>query len=534
MSRSKKPVIMVALFLAGLMGLPLVIWVVSNAGGAKAVFQSEEGGANGVSSGSDVVDFALSQLEERAEELISGAMTEAVRKGDMPIDFLGDLKKEVYRARSDVRSGKLDRAKERYRAVVSAAEERLAALVAADKARALNDSIKAELQRLQDLRASFQNTYAEAVASYNDALRLLEAGDFVQSVEQFEHAGAILGDLEARSMQQTVNMLEVAQDALDKYELTAAREAFQAVLEADPTNTAGAEGVAMVDALEGNADAVEAVRALEAEGKLEEALARLDTLAEEHPDNPFIQKQASSLEKRLLDRNFKHLIERSMAAEAAGDLAAAITGLEAALELKADTEQRTRLEKLKTAQRATRLEAVLEKGFQALKAARYEAARDLYKEAVALDPNSKEARTGLERASSLYLANIRYSQNVASAARYIDDGRFPLAARLFNLAMTSRPENLAPAQVKKEEAIRDSLEAQSKEVLVTVQSDGRTFVSIIGVQAPERFSTKDLKLFPDVYKARGTRRGYKDVEIEFNVDATKESHRITVQCIEKL
>ena len=33
-----------------------------------------------------------------------------------------------------------------------------------------------------------------------------------------------------------------------------------------------------------------------------------------------------------------------------------------------------------------------------------------YSEALALAPDSEEARTGLEKASSLYLANIRYSQ----------------------------------------------------------------------------------------------------------------------------
>lgn len=516
------------------MVLPLSIWLISKAGGPDASRLTQPGNSNERSSGAELVDFDLSQLAEQAENLLSGPIAEAVRKGDIPLDFLADLKKEADRARSDLRGGKSARAKERYLAVVTAAEDRLAAIAAADKARALKETTYAELQRLKEMRVSFQNTYDEAVASYNQALRSLDGGDFVESVEQFELAGAILGDLEARSIQQIANLLEVAREALEKYELAAAREGFQAVLEIEPANGAAEEGLAMVDALEGIADAVQAVRALEAEGKLEEALARLEDLAEEHPDNPFIQKQRSSLEKRILERDFKRLIERSMTAEAAGDLAAAIADLEAALDLKTDSEQRTRLEKLKEAQRSARLEILLEDGFQALKAARYEAARDLYKEAVALDSNSKEARTGLERASSLYLANIRYSQNVASAARYIEEGRFPLAARLFNQAMSSRPENLAPAQVKKEENIRDILEAQSKEVPVMVESDGRTFVSIIGVQPPERFRNKDLKLFPDVYKVRGTRSGYRDVEKEFKVDATKENQSITVECTEKI
>ena len=100
--------------------------------------------------------------------------------------------------------------------------------------------------------------------------------------------------------------------------------------------------------------------------------------------------------------------------------------------------------------------------------------------------------------------------------------------------MASRPSQLTPAQLKKETEIRGVLETQTKEVSVVVESDGRTYVSIIGVLPPDRFKDKDLKLFPDVYKVRGTRKGYKDVEIELKVDATKGSQTIMVECTERI
>ena len=170
----------------------------------------------------------------------------------------------------------------------------------------------------------------------------------------------------------------------------------------------------------------------------------------------------------------------------------------------------------------------------ALTAGRHEAARNFYKEAVALAPESKEARTGLEKASSLYLANVRYTQNMAAAAKYIDEGRFPLAAKLFNDAMTSRPSNVVPSQNAEEVRIRKILETQSEEVLVTIRSDRRTYVSMIGVFPPDRLREKELKLFPDVYKMRGTRSGYAPVEIELKVDATRPNETITVECTEKI
>jgi tetratricopeptide (TPR) repeat protein len=534
MSRSKKPVIVVAILLGALMLLPLIIWMVSKVGGSGDSIPAGSSGSGSSSSETQIVDYDLNQLADKAGKLLEEDIAKALQQGDVSLDFVAGLKKEADRANSDMRSGKLRRAKERFMSVVTAAENELAAIAAADKARALKDSTYAELQRLEYLRASFENTYREAVESYNKALRSLEAGEFVQSVDEFELAGAILGDLEARSIQQIASLLEAAQESLEKYDLTPARDAFQAVLKIDSANSEATKGLTMVAALEGIAQEIKAIRALEAEGKLEEALAGLDRLAADHPNNPFIKNQRSSLEKRILQRDFNKLIERSVSAEAAGDLAAAIADIEEALKLKADSAQQGRLEKLQEKYKATRLETLLVDGYQALKDGRYEAARNLYKEAVALDPNAKEARTGLERASSLYLANIRYSQNVASAERYIEEGRYPLAAKLFNQAMTSRPAKLAPAQLKKEEKIRKTLEAQSKEVPVTVESDGRTYVSIIGVLPPDRFKETDLKLFPDVYKIRGTRKGYKDVEKEFQVDATKGSQTVTIECTEKI
>ncbi|PXA04997.1 hypothetical protein DDZ13_03255 [Coraliomargarita sinensis] len=534
MSRSKKPVIVVAIFLAALMLLPLLIWMFMKIGSPGDPIPSGQTGAGTPTPERQVADYDLSQLADKAARLLDEDIAEALKKGDLTLEFVAGLKKEADKANSDMRSGKLRRAKERFLSVVTAAENELAAVAAADKARALKDSTYAELQRLEYLRASFENTYREAVESYNKALRSLESGAFVQAVDEFELAGAILGDLEARSIQQIASLLEAAQEALEQYDLAPAREAFQAVLEIDSDNRDATNGQTMVAALEGIAEEIKAIRALETEGKLEEALSALDRLAADHPNNPFIKNQRSSLEKRILQRNFNKLIESSVAAEKAGDLGAAIADLEAALKLKTDTAQEERLAELQKKYKAARLETLLADGFQALKDGRYEAARNLYKEAVALDPNSKEARTGLEKASSLYLANIRYSQNVASAERYIKEGRYPLAAKLFNQAMTSRPAKLAAAQLKKEESIRKTLEAQSEEVPVTVESDGRTYVSIIGVLPPDRFKETDLKLFPDVYKIRGTRKGYKDVEKEFKVDASKGSQTVTIECSEKI
>lgn len=534
MPRNKKPVILVAVLFGALILLPIIIWSVSKLGGSAEAPGTAPGTVGKASPEAPYVDYDLSQLAEKVDTLLKEDIAGALRKGDLSLDFVADLTRKSERAGSEMRSGKFQRAKEGFLEVVAQAEAQLAAAAAADQARALKDSTYAELQRLDYLRGPFQNTYQEAVESYNKALRSLEAGDYSTAVDDFELAGAILGDMEARSIQQVGTMLEAGESALQKYDLVAAREAFRAVLEVDKSNAAATEGLTMVSAFEGIAEEVKAIRSLEEAGELKAALAKLNSLAADHPNNPFLEEQGQLLKKRILQNDFDALVASSVVAEKADNLELAIADLEAALKLMSDADQEARLVKLQEKYKAVRLEQLLVDGFQALKSARYEAARNIYKEAVALGPNSKEARTGLEKASSLYLANIRYSQNLASAQRYIKEGRFPLAAKLFNEAMNTRPEKISAGKLKTEDEIRSSLDAQSDEVAVVVSSNGRTYVSIIGVLPPERFREKDLSLFPDVYTIRGTRKGYKPVEMEVKVDATQPGITINVECTEKI
>jgi len=530
MSRSKGPVVIVAVALCALIVLPVVILMIARGGDSG----HSSGGSGSATEGAvPLADFDLRRLAERAEGLVEGEMADALRRGDVSLDFMADLKRGAEKGREALVKGDRERARKLYGEVVQTAEAKLEQLELAEKARALDDSVYAELERLDYLEPVFANSFKEAKDAYNEALRDLNSGDYAESVDGFEMAGAILGDLEARGVQRIGGLLDAGNEALGDYELAAARKAFESVLEIQPENGKAKEGLARIEALEGIEDEVREVRELEDAGKLEAALARLEALARTHPGNAFITGQIETIQAKIRDRDFKAAVARADAAEAEGDLAAAIKALEDALNLKESTDVSERLSALEERYKATRLEILLSDGFDALKAGRYEAARDAYKEAVDLAPDSKEARAGYEKASGLFLANIRYTQNLASAEKYIDEGRFPLASKFFNEAMAARPDKVSSVQAKREADIRKTLETQNKEVPVLITSDNRTFVSIIGVLPPGKLRSEELKLFPDVYTVRGQRDGYKDVEIEFKVDATKPMPKIEVVADER-
>ena len=531
MTNNKKPVIFVAIVLIVLMILPVVVLMVSKGDGPTA----GNGSATLISTGNqtgDGVNYDLRQLAERAEKLLSEDLADAFRKGDVSLDFMAELSKDVETARDALAAGKLEKAEQYYSSVVAAADAQLGALTLAETARALDQSTYAELKRLEYLKTAFENTYREAVETYNQGLRDLNAANYKESVDGFEMTGAILGDLEGRSIQQVGGMLEAANAALAELDLVAARSAFERVQQIDSANTAAADGLLIVSSLEGISTEVQALKALQAAGNLNEAMIQLEALLVKHPNNPFLLNERKVIDTQIRAREFKAALALATKAEAEGDLLAAVTALEVAIAIRPSPELNERLTELKLKAKAARLKVLLEDGYNALKAGSFDGARQLYREAVALAPESKEARTGLEKASSLYLANIRYTQNITSAAKYLQEGRYPLAAKFFNDAMTSRPSSVPLSQVQEESRLRAELAIQGQQIELHVVSDKKTYVSIIGVFAPERFKEKDLKLYPDVYKLKGTRKGYRSIEIEIKID-TRSSKEIEVICTEK-
>ena len=218
--------------------------------------------------------------------------------------------------------------------------------------------------------------------------------------------------------------------------------------------------------------------------------------------------------------------------EASGNLTEAVVALESALKIQSDQSINDRLKSLKERIKAKRLKVLLDDGYNALIAGQYEAARDSYKAALDLEPKSEEARTGYEKAAGLLLASIRYNQNLENASKYIQEGRYPLAAKFFNKAMTARPARLSTEQKSKEGEIRQTIERESKQIDVRILSNGKTYVSMTGVFPPEKINNKEL-FISGCLQVERHRKGYRTVEKTIQINSSLSEKEITLQCTER-
>lgn len=154
-----------------------------------------------------------------------------------------------------------------------------------------------------------------------------------------------------------------------------------------------------------------------------------------------------------------------------------------------------------------------------------------YEEALAIDPNAAFAISGRARARDL--ADLH--RNIDS---YLDQpnrlqSASPLAHATAILASTSKQVDGAVLAAKKEK-LQQLVVAYSRPVPVVITSDRQTSVELYRVGLIGLFETHRVELPPGKYVAVGSRTGFRDVRVEFEVAPGAVQHSVSVRCTEAI
>ncbi len=523
MKSSKAPVIIIALVLIALIAIPLVIFFapVGNGGRDSVPMGTSPAGVPLTSADND-----LRALLNQAESLVEERMSAAVRMEQLALDRYQRYRSDLDRARDLSQRGRIEPARGRLQRLIQEGEAEMSAIEARAKALASSQSIGMRLRQSAHLASHFKTSYEAIRKHFGEGQSAIESANYARANESFAAALERLDALEESAQAQAKSWMQSAQEAVANGELGAARQAFEKVLSLVPGHNEAAAGLAEVEALLAVESQLQEIRQLEQAGDLDAALAMVLDLLVGRPGNPLLQGRQKALQEAIRKRDHAAALQAARVAAEAGDWDAQIAALEQALDLIADPSTLQQLREALAHRDRLRLEALLADGFASLRAAEYARARELYREALTINPESSEAKEGLERSARLLIAEIEFRENLASAQRLVGEGRFPMAASFFNRAMATRPANLP--ETDNERNLRNTLERQSKQVTVTLRSDNQTHVSIVGVFPPERFRSKELTLYPDVYRVRGTRRGQPDVEMQLRVSVDNAPVSLTV------
>ena len=162
----------------------------------------------------------------------------------------------------------------------------------------------------------------------------------------------------------------------------------------------------------------------------------------------------------------------------------------------------------------------------------WQAAIELYRKALAIDPSAGFATGGLRRAEERSALHAQFDHYLDQPARIYSAEPLANAGQL--LASASEAPGNEPRLADKIAALRTLVAGASTPIPVTLNSDGLTSVVIYRVGPLGQFETRQLELLPGDYTIVGKRPGYRDVRQIITLRPGGSLSPLMVRCEEQI
>jgi len=398
------------------------------------------------------------------------------------------------------------------------------------------------LARLQPLRAELE---AAAVAGwaaepFAAAEERIAAGDAAYREQRYAEAEAAYGDAERqltalreRIAPTIAELLASGAAALAAGDAAAAARAFQQVLTMQPDQAAARAGLARTATLpQVRALTADGQRLLEAGDLDAAAQAFAQALALDGADDAARAGAARVSAQRNAQRH-RAALDAGFAALQAGDFAAATQAFERALALQPDSgAARSGLAEARQRATAARIDQLLASARQAEAAEDWNTAARRYGDALALDAGLEAARADQARAAARERLDAALRATLATPQR-LGDRNVQIAAGALLDEARAQPAP-GPRLRTQIAALEAALAAARIPIAVELQSDERTTVTLLRVGALGSFASKRLELLPGDYVALGARPGYRDVRVNFSVRPGAPPPAVRIACTETI
>lgn len=379
-----------------------------------------------------------------------------------------------------------------------------------------------------------------AQADFAAAVKLAESGDaayrqrdFTQARSLYEQALMAFQELLNRSDRIFAEALERGRNALSAGKAAAATEAFQAALTIRPDDADAGKGMQRAGTLDEVFALIARGDELLKQDRLEEARESYQGALDLDPETETAKRQLDRVAEIGAARRFTAAMSKGYAAVETGDLEAAARFFKEAVTMKPGApEARSALGQTEQKLTTARIGRLLQEAGELEQAEQWQDALQRYDAALALDRNLLAAQEGKQHASRRADLDGRLRAAIARPDRLADPSVNAETEALLRAAVSISPPG---PTLKKQIAVLGGLLEQSIiPVSVLLQSNNSTNVTVYKVGNLGQFESRELSLRPGRYVAIGSRPGYRDVRVEFVVEAGKPSAPVIIQCEEKI
>lgn len=366
-------------------------------------------------------------------------------------------------------------------------------------------------QALQGDEQYRTRAFEEAIASYTDALNT---------------AVALEGSIPERFEEQLAAVIE----AIESLDVTAAETALEAATTLEPA----AEDVntlrERVAALPAVSESVSLAAEAEAADALPAAVERMGNAATLDAAHRFVASELARLRAALTEQRFNTAMSEGYAALDNREFSKAGERFETARKLSpGSAEVASAVQELSAARTVATLNSMQSRGEILLDDEDWSGATKVFREALTIDASLRFAREGLAVAEPRALLQKDLAAIIDTPARLVDDAVLREASA--TLAGSQALENIGPKMRTQINAAEKILSIASTPIGIRLRSDGVTAVTVYKVARLGTFEEQSLSLRPGKYTAVGTRRGYRDVRVIFEVGPA-EATPIYIACDE--
>jgi tetratricopeptide (TPR) repeat protein len=182
--------------------------------------------------------------------------------------------------------------------------------------------------------------------------------------------------------------------------------------------------------------------------------------------------------------------------------------------------------------RLSRIAELEQRGVSLEQSEQWDTAIETYENILELDANLQFAQEGLVRAKQMAALHEKLEAYISDPDVLSAPSTMQRATALF-LEVTRLP-SIGPRLADQRDQLSRLLKRAATPLVVQLVSDNATDVSIYKVGRLGSFATHELSLRPGTYVAVGSRPGFRDVRLEFQVAPEVDSGPIVIRCEETI
>jgi tetratricopeptide (TPR) repeat protein len=398
------------------------------------------------------------------------------------------------------------------------------------------------LANLLEVQGLLEDTAVELWdgAAFEQATALATAGDsqyrerqFDQAKGSYQQALAAMEAILERTDDALEGQLERGRAAIEAGEPKLAEEALAVATAIEPGNPDLAELTARLASLEQLQSLLNQATEAEQTGNLEAAENLLKEATTLDPQHLRARSELTRVAAAHTQMRFNDAMSDGYLALDGSEFDRARTAFKRAAKfLPGSTEAASALQEVQAAKTASRLSRLQTRGKASEAGEQWQDAFEAYEQALEIDPNIQYAQQGFKRTRTRAKLDSQFSSAIKAPERLADPAIAEATATLLRQAATITPRG--PVLEGQITQLQELLVKANKALTLTLQSDGETEVIVYKVARLGLFEQRQLQLRPGKYTAVGTRNGYRDVRVSFNLSHEGPLPSVIISCTEKI